>query len=482
MNAPAARPALVWLRDDQRLADNPALDAARRSVRPLVLLHVLEEGPDIRPPGGAARWWLGRSLAALARDLARHGGTLTLRRGDAREILPALVRETGAGAVYWNRRYDSAGVATDTALKAALRDEGIETESFSATLLHEPWTVLTREDGVYRVFTPFYRAARGREVRQPLAASHARWHWAEPPAGDRIEDWRLEPRAADWAGGLRATWTPGEAGARAALERFLEDGIDGYAAGRDRPDRENTSRLSPYLRAGNISPHQIRAALLHAEASGEARSADVEKFLSELYWREFSYHLLFHNPDLATRNFNARFDGFAWQSDAAFERAWQRGLTGFPIVDAGMRQLWQTGWMHNRVRMIAASLLIKQGLVDWRRGEEWFWDTLVDADPANNPASWQWVAGSGADAAPYFRIFNPVLQGEKFDPDGAYIRRFVPEIAALPAKVIHKPWQAPEEVLHKAGIVLGETYPRPALDLDTARRRALERFQRLGKD
>jgi deoxyribodipyrimidine photo-lyase len=298
---------------------------------------------------------------------------------------------------------------------------------------------------------------------------------------ERLDDWQLEPTKPDWAGGLRATWTPGEAGTRTRLKHFLQKRIAGYASRRDRPDDEATSRLSPHLRFGEISPFQVwHAAQFVAEKDQRVRR-DIEKFLSELGWREFSYHLLHGFPDLASRNLQDRFDTFPWASNASALRAWQRGLTGYPIVDAGMRQLWQTGWMHNRVRMVVASFLIKHLLINWTEGERWFWDTLVDADPANNPASWQWVAGCGADAAPYFRIFNPVLQGEKFDPDGRYVREFVPELAGLPNAVLHKPWTAPPMMLREAGITLGTTYPEPLVDHAQARQRALAAFARLKK-
>ncbi|WP_428029735.1 cryptochrome/photolyase family protein [Ancylobacter sp.] len=476
------RPALIWFRDDLRLDDNPALDAALASGRPLILVFILDEQSDgIRPLGGAARWWLGRSLASLAAALEQKGGRLVLRRGAAGDLLPQLAEDVGADALYWNRRYGSAEIALDTALKATLAARGLTVETFGGNLLHEPWTMKTQSGGPFRVFTPFYRRAMGQPVRTPVRAPAA-LPFAPAPDSELLRDWALEPSAPDWAGRLRRAWTPGENGARAELSAFIDGGLHGYAEGRDRPDLSSTSRLSPHLRFGELSPHQALAAVRHAEAAGEASSRDAEKFVSEVYWREFSYHLLFHFPDLVRVNFNARFDAFEWTNNPALERAWRRGLTGYPLVDAGMRQLWQTGWMHNRVRMVAASFLIKHGLTDWRRGEDWFWDTLVDADPANNPASWQWVAGSGADAAPYFRIFNPVAQGEKFDPDGDYVRNFVPELAALPNKFIHRPWEAPSDVLRKAGIVLGEHYPRPIVDHAQARQRALERFQRIRGD
>ncbi|MBS7540313.1 cryptochrome/photolyase family protein [Ancylobacter lacus] len=470
---PDTRPALFWFRDDLRLADNPGLTAALAEGRPLVALYVLDTAiPDIRPLGGAARWWLGRALADLAARLAARGGRLVLRRGPAREVVADLAAAAGIGAVHWNRRYDAGGIALDRGLKADLKAAGIAVHSHSAHLLHEPWEVATKAGEPFRVFTPFYRAAAAQPTRAPLPEP-PRWSWAPPPASENLADWALEPAAPDWAGGLRAQWQPGEEGAAARLAGFLAEGLAAYAEARDRPDLPSTSRLSPFLRFGHLSPHQALAA---ARRAPQVAARDLAKFESEIYWREFSYHLLFHFPQLPERNFQPRFDAFPWREDAAFLRAWQRGRTGYPIVDAGMRQLWQTGWMHNRVRMIVASLLVKHGLIHWRAGEDWFWDTLVDADTASNAASWQWVAGSGADAAPYFRVFNPVLQGAKFDPAGDYVRRFVPELARLPADAIHAPWQAGAAVLRAAGVRLGETYPRPVVDLDAGRQRALAAY------
>lgn len=472
-------PALVWLRDDLRLGNNSAIQAALVSERPILLLYVLdEESAGLRPLGGAARWWLGRSLATLAEQIEKLGGQLVLRRGKADHVVPAVVDETSSAAVFWNRRYGAADIARDTRIKASLTGHGVEVTSYNGSLLHEPWTVTTQANGPFRVFTPFFRAASQLHTKPPTH-SPKNWHWASQIESDALNDWQLEPSKPDWAGGLRESWTPGEDGARAALADFLDRGIHGYADKRDRPDCENTSRLAPFLRFGNISPHQVLATLRHAQSAGEVKAADAAKFVSEIYWREFSYHLLFHYPDIAEQNFNKKFDALEWRNDAAFETAWQRGLTGYPLVDAGMRQLWQTGWMHNRVRMVVASFLIKHGQIDWRRGEAWFWDTLVDADPANNAASWQWVAGSGADAAPYFRVFNPVLQGEKFDPEGDYVRRFVPELARLPNSFIHKPWLADEATLRKADITLGTTYPHPIVDHAAARQRALDSFARI---
>jgi deoxyribodipyrimidine photo-lyase len=343
-----------------------------------------------------------------------------------------------------------------------------------ANLLHDPGEVRSKSGLPFRVFTPFWRHLQTiGEPRTPLAAPR-RINGLNGFASDTLQSWKLEPTRPDWAAGMRANWTRGEAGAHGNIVGFLEEGMQGYAALRDRPDLAHTSRLSPHLRFGEISPFQVWHICSHAAQSHRAaRPADVEKLLSELGWREFCYHLLHHHPDLATRNFNSRFDRFPWRTEAAALSAWQAGRTGYPLVDAGMRQLWATGWMHNRVRMVAASFLVKHLLIDWRLGEQWFWDTLVDADIASNPANWQWVAGSGADAAPYFRIFNPVLQGEKFDPQGDYIRRFVPELAGLSAETIHAPFDAPPLEVASAKVVIGKSYPAPIVDHQAARTRAL---------
>jgi deoxyribodipyrimidine photo-lyase len=391
--------------------------------------------------------------------------------------VPALAAESGAGAVYWNRRYAGSDAAVDRRIEEALRERGILVETFQANVLFEP----ERSGKPFRVFTPFWRRMRaGGEPRDPLPAPDK---LAPAPRleSERLDDWRLEPTRPDWAVGLRATWTPGEAAGRTKLGTFLDGGIVAYPERRDRPDIEGTSRLSPYLRFGEISPFQAWHAAKFAAAADSRLGPSVEKFLAELGWREFDYRLLQDCPDLARRNLQERFDRFPWSNDTTALRAWQEGRTGYPIVDAGMRQLWQTGWMHNRVRMIVASFLVKHLLIDWRRGETWFWDTLVDADAANNPANWQWVAGCGADAAPYFRIFNPVLQGKKFDPEGGYVRRFVPELVDLPARFIHEPWTATDLELASAGVTLGTTYPQPIVDHPAARRRALDSFAGLKK-
>lgn len=478
-----AAPVLVWFRDDLRVRDHPALSAAARGGRPVVAVYALdEESQGLRPLGAASRWWLADSLRALDAALKERGAALTLRRGAALAVIPELAAETGATEAYWNRRYDAAGAATDRAVATTLEAKGVATRDFQASLLFEPASMRTKSGAPFTVFTPFLRHALARDApRAPLPAPERIAGRAGVPS-DALGDWRLEPRAPDWAAGFNAHWTRGEAAARKKLASFVDDALARYADERDRPDRASTSRLSPHLRFGEISPFQVwHAAALAREAARAAHAIDksADKFIAELVWREFSYSLLAHNPDLATKNFQPRFDAFPWRSDDAALAAWRRGQTGYPIVDAGMRELWATGWMHNRVRMVAASFLAKHLLIDWRAGERWFWDTLVDADPANNPASWQWVAGSGADAAPYFRIFNPVLQGLKFDPDGDYVRRWVPELAKLPADAIHAPFDAPPMTLGAAGVSLGETYPAPIVDHKAARGRALAAFERV---
>lgn len=482
---PALAPVIVWFREDLRCADNPALAAAVATGQPVLCLFIRDSRPG-RALGGASRWWLAGSLRALDRSLRARGSRLDILDGAPDKLLPQLVAASGANLVCWNRRYDAAGIATDTDLKARLRETGIGVESFNGRLLHEPWEIRSKAGGSMRVFTPFWRTVRGKgEPAAPLPAptriAPADWPDAPELRRSTVEDLALEPTAPDWAGGLRETWQPGEAGAAERLAEFLDTALAGYAANRNRPDMDGTSRLSPHLRFGEISVRQVwHAAQSHAlvHPTGGEGKGDLDTFLSELGWREFSYHLLHAKPDLDRANWQPRFDTFPWRNDPVALEAWQRGRTGYPIVDAGMRQLWQTGWMPNRVRMITASFLIKHLLIDWRLGEDWFWDTLVDADPASNAASWQWVAGSGADAAPYFRVFNPVLQGEKFDPDGAYIRRFVPELARLPARFIHKPWLAPAPVRKAAGLSQ-DLYPNPIVDHDAARARALAAFDSL---
>lgn len=469
--------ALIWFRNDLRLADHPALIAALGSGQAIVPVYILDEETDgLRLRGAASRWWLHHSLQALDASLRLLGSRLVLRRGPAEQVMPELAAECGATAVYWNRAYDPAARERDARIKLAFNAHGMVAEGLKGNLLFEPWEVKAAGSDSYKVFSAFWRACRAlRSPDSPLPAPKSLPAPAKWPRTDRLAAWELRPSAPDWAGGLRAAWTPGEAAARARLTHFLDEALVRYREERDLPAVEATSRLSPHLAFGEISPRTIWQA-----ATARGHSAATEKFLAEIGWREFSYHLLFHHGDLAQRNFRPEFDAFPWMNNGADDsmeepiEAWRRGRTGYPIVDAGMRELWTTGWMHNRVRMIVASFLTKDLLVDWRVGERWFWDTLVDADPANNAASWQWVAGTGADAAPYFRIFNPVLQGEKFDPDGDYVRRWVPELAGLPTKSIHQPWTANQPPP-------ADVYPARLVDHAAARERALGAFRTIRK-
>lgn len=442
-------PSIVWFRDDLRLADNPALRAAIDRDEPIIALYLLdEESPDMRPLGGAARWWLHHSLVSLGERIAERGGQLVLRRGAAADVVPQLVADTGAGAVFWNRRYGGPGRAVDADLKASLRDDGLEVASFAASVLFEPWTVTTGSGSHFSVFTPFWKACQALpSPRAPLPEPRELTGPARRVASDDLDDWALLPTRPDWAGGLRETWEPGEPAARARLREFLREDLDDYARGRDEPGRDVTSRLSPRLRWGEISPYTVWHETV--ETGGGA------KFLSEVGWREFAWHTLYHFPKLATKNLRPEFDAFPWpRLKPSHLEAWQRGETGVALVDAGMKELWHAGIMHNRVRMVTASFLIKNLMIDWRRGEEWFWDCLVDADEASNPFSWQWVAGSGADAAPYFRIFNPELQREKFDKHDEYVRRWAPE---------HLDGGAPE----------------PIVDLKASRNAALDAYEKV---
>ncbi len=471
-------PIIVWFRNDLRLADNPALTAAAETGAPVVPLCILEDdGEDPWPLGGASRWWLHGSLERLGQSCARLGSPLVLRRGDAARVLLALAEETGAAGVVWNRRYAPALVARDTAIKEGLKARGLDARSFNANLLAEPWTIRNKSGGPFKVFTPFWRAVSADLAPpHPTGAPTALTPPPTPPASDPLAAWGLLPTRPDWAGGLRDYWVPGEAAAIARLSRFLDGPVAVYPGERDRPDRDGTSSLSPHLAFGEIGPRQIWHAARHAAEARPDLSGGAQAFLREIGWREFNHHLLHHAPQLPAQPLDARFAAFPWRDDPAGLEAWTRGRTGYPIVDAGMRQLWRTGWMHNRVRMIVGSFLIKDLLLPWQEGQRWFWDTLVDADLANNAGNWQWVAGCGADAAPFFRVFNPILQGEKFDPDGDYVRRHLPELGRLPPRWIHKPWQAPPDVLRQAGVALGHDYPHPIVDHAAARERALALF------
>ncbi len=472
----ADRISLVWFRQDLRFADNPALWAAaeRGSILPIYIVD--DDSPGIVPMGAASRVWLHHSLADLERALE---GGLRLFRGRPQDVIERLLAALPIDAVFWNRCYEPGARRRDAEIKRRLVDAGVEVRSYNGSLLWEPWTVSKADGTPYRVFTPYYqKGCLGLPPPpQPLAPpQRLRCHRGDIDGALALDALELLP-ALDWPQSMMAHWRVGEDAAHERLEAFCEDSLSDYRKGRDFPGLAAVSRLSPHLHHGEISPRQAWYRVDSASAAGQAEGS--AHFLRELAWREFSYYLLYHFEQLPERNFNPRFDRFPWRRDDASLGAWQRGRTGFPIVDAGMRELWQSGYMHNRVRMIVASFLVKNMMLDWRLGADWFHDCLVDADLASNSASWQWVAGSGADAAPYFRIFNPVLQSEKFDPDGVYLRRYCPELAELPAKYLHKPWEAPAEVLEAAGVRLGSDYPQPILDLKQTRERALAAFKAL---
>ncbi len=477
------RPAIVWFRRDLRLQDNPALQAAVKRGGPVVPLYVLEDEPDERwRLGGATKWWLHRSLAALDDSLRERGSRLVLARGEARAVLRRLVEETGAEAVYWNRRYEPAGIERDTKIKTEFAAGGLDARSFNAALLHEPQTIANKQGRPFQVFTPFWRHCLTVPVPPPvkLGAGETLRAPAAWPQSLAIETLQLEPKIA-WDGGLRECWVAGEASGARRLREFVADGMDLYHETRDEPACDGTSRLSAALHFGEVSPRQIWAAVkARAKESGVfPPSKGAQVFLAEIGWREFAHHLLYHFPHTVERPMREEFAGFSWAEDAGGVKlgAWQRGETGYPIVDAGMRQLWKTGWMHNRVRMIVASFLVKHLRLPWTAGAAWFWDTLVDADLANNTLGWQWSAGCGADASPYFRIFAPVLQGQKFDARGEYVRRWVPELARMPDKFVQAPWTAPADVLKEAGVELGKDYPRPIVEHARARKEALAAFE-----
>jgi len=465
-----------------RLADNPALRSAVEhggAVVPVFIWSPEEEASW--PPGSTSRWWLHQSLAALDTQLRAVGSRLIIRSGPTLDTLRLLVKETNASNIVWNRRYEPASTARDKLVKEALRAEGIATESFNAALLHEPWTIQNQSGAPFKVFTPFWRHCLVKsDPVEPLhvptqVASPARW-----PESLALTELQLEANL-KWTDGLRAVWQPGETGAASNLKRFLAKAFDDYAAQRDRPDVVGTSRLSPHLHFGEIGPRQVwhELKVMAANRGLAEEQWRGSQFTVELGWREFAYHLLYHFPHTPTEPLRADFKRFSWRRDEARLHAWEKGLTGYPIVDAGLRELQSTGWIHNRVRMIVASFLVKDLLVPWQEGARWFWEQLVDADLANNTLGWQWTAGCGADASPFFRIFNPTTQGKKFDPNGDYVRRWCPELTRLPTEWIHRPSEAPPEILRAAGVDIGSTYPEPIVNHAIARAVALETFARL---
>lgn len=464
---------IMWFRQDLRVKDNPALNAACDAGK-IVPVYIYDtHTPKERAPGGASQWWLHHSLTALNERLNGH---LQVFKGDPKEIIPNLLAKFGAKEVYWNRCYEPWQIKRDKALKQQLLDENYQPHSLNGSLLWEPMQILKKDETPYRVFTPYYKngCLNAQPPRYPKAPPARITYGDVSNVGLNIDDLALLP-SINWDSEFSEHWQPGEEGAADKLADFIANRARQYKDKRDVPSVEGTSKLSPHLHYGEISPNQIWYAI--KDKFGNSEDKSIETYLSELGWREFSYYLLFHFPTLPSKNFNPKFDTFPWRKDPEALRAWQTGNTGIPIVDAGMRELWQTGYMHNRVRMIVGSFLVKNLLLSWHEGERWFWDCLLDADLASNSASWQWIAGTGADAAPYFRVFNPVLQGEKFDKQGKYVRRYCPELKALPDKYIHKPWETPPVIAKDAGLVLGDTYPKPVVDLKASRERALDAFQ-----
>lgn len=474
-------PSLVWLRRNLRVEDNRVLKAAVERGGAVIPVYIWEE---LAGPGAASRWWLRHSLKDLGRDLASRGSRLIVRRGDPLKILRALIRETGARAVLWDKSFEPLPYKADEQIRAELVRSGIFCDALNDALLFDPARIFNKQGTPFKVFTPFWNHCLSLE--EPSAPVNTPAKLPAPSRWPRSEAWgSLGPeKNAKWAEKMKPFWKPGARGAAVSLRKFLAGTIEDYPTARDLPSVEGTSKLSPHFHFGEISARRVwRETYKYralARRPGVVRSS--EAFLRQIVWREFAHYLLFHFPETASKPLRKEFLEFQWKKETRRLHAWQRGLTGYPIVDAGMRQLWATGWMHNRVRMIAASFLVKDLLQDWREGAAWFMETLVDADLANNTFGWQWVAGCGADAAPYFRIFNPVLQGGKFDPQGDYVRRWVPELSKIPIKFIHSPWLAPSAVLKGAGVRLGKNYPEPVVDHDFARKRALFAYDRLRKN
>jgi deoxyribodipyrimidine photo-lyase len=465
MNQPLS---IVWFRQDLRTLDNPALTAACKAdnVLPIYILDDANAGQY--KMGGASRWWLHHSLKALNASLSN---ALNIYHGDAATVIGDLCQRFAVETVYWNRCYEPYHITQSQNIKVQLSSQGIKACSINGSLLNEPWAVFKKDGSPYKVFTPYHREAS--KIDRPidiLPAPTLPIGLTRDPKAILLDSLALLPLT-HWDANFYKHWTPGEAGASSLLNRFLSDGINDYKDGRDRPALKAISRLSPHLHFGDISPQQIINALLTI-----ADDQNSEHFKREIRWREFSYYLLFHFPGLPNQNLKTNFDHFPWENNPAWLKRWQQGLTGYPLVDAGMRELRQTGYMHNRVRMVVASFLIKNLLIDWRLGASWFWDCLVDADLASNSASWQWVAGCGTDASPYFRVFNPIIQGEKFDPQGEYTKLYLPELKELPDKYLYRPWEAPTDVLSQANITLGETYPHPIVQIKESRERALAAY------
>ncbi|CEG55643.1 cryptochrome/photolyase family protein [Legionella fallonii] len=466
--------AIIWFRQDLRCHDNPALTLACQNHQKLIPLYIKEANP-VLPIGEAQQWWLHHSLSSLKKELNRVHLDLHFRAAEPLTLLKELVVQYQVDAVYWNRCYEPMHIARDQMIKAELKNLGVKVISSNGSLLNEPWEVLNQAGSYFKVFTPYWRQCL-RQMHVSTQWQIVQWPLNQAVYSQPLEEWHLLPSQPNWAEEFSLHWQPGEEGAAIRLQQFILEHLQHYKEQRNVPAISTTSRLSPHLHFGEISPQQIWRAIQQAMSDSDCDLPSAQTYLTELGWREFSYHLLYHYPRLMDTHFKSQFDHFPWRDDDRALKLWQKGFTGYPIVDAGMRELWQTGYMHNRVRMIVASFLTKDLLIDWRKGAAWFWNTLVDADLANNSASWQWVAGCGADAAPYYRIFNPVLQGEKFDPHGDYVKHWVAELRAMDKKWVHRPWEAPKEALP---LVLGVDYPFPIVDHQYARQEALSLYKGL---
>ena len=458
---------IFWFRQDLRLKDNPAFANATEKGTVLAIYILDEANAGIYKMGSASRWWLHHSLDSLSKDLS---GKLAFFRGDPLEILSRLIKSEGINAVYWNRCYELWQIQRDRKIKATLQKMGTNVYSENGLLLWEPWKIVNQQKTYYRVFTPYYKkGCLCHQIPRKPISKPKDIRLFQSIKGRSLQSLDLLP-SQNWTSKFTKYWKVGEKAAEKQLNLFLKEGIIGYQKGRDFPSKQFVSRLSPYLHFGEISPHTVWHTF-------NKRSSDIDQYKMELGWREFSYYLLYHFPELPKKNFQKKFDKFQWKKDLDKQKKWQKGLTGVPFVDAAMRELWETGYMHNRMRMVAASFFIKNLLQPWQDGEDWFWDCLVDADLASNSANWQWVAGSGADAAPYFRIFNPVTQAEKFDPDGTYIHRYVPELRHLSPPYLFSPWEAPQNILEKANVKIGTSYPIPIVQLQKSRKQALAAFK-----